>query len=72
MGLRWFGLEFRMELDGHKPWVIGNFDDFHQRAIFAGGGNRQPGILKLLSIIVVEFVAMSVSLADLLAAIAIQ
>src|SRR5262245_31295601 len=67
---RWLRLEFGMELHGQEPRMIGYLDDFDQRFVGAESGERHAVGYKLLPIHVVEFIAVSVPLADLFAAVA--
>ena len=44
MGVRWSGLEFRVELAAQKPRMVLEFDDFRQTTV-----GRNAGDLKFLS-----------------------
>src|SRR3990172_2105 len=58
------GGEFRMELHAHEPGVIRPFDDFDQRAVHGCAGNHQALLRQTVAILVVEFVAVAVTLDD--------
>ena len=64
MCVRGLRLEFGMELDGDEPRVIFHLDDFDQRVIGAGACNAHAVSIKLLSVGVVEFVAVSMPLGN--------
>lgn len=64
MRLVWFGFEFRMILNGKKPRMGLQLDDFHQCATGAGAGDDHAGIHELLAVFGVEFVAMAMAFAD--------
>ena len=64
MGFQRLAFEFRVELDGNKPWMIGQFDDLDQASIGAGSGEADAIRFELLSILIVELVAMPMSLVD--------
>ena len=64
MGLLGLGAEFRMELHGDEPGMIGNLDDFRQVLVGIGPGDREAGRLELSAILGIEFIPMAVPLAD--------
>ena len=69
MWLVWLGLEFRMELNGRKPGVIGKFNRFHERATGTVSAERHAALFKPLPILGVELVPMSMTLRNLGAAV---
>ena len=54
--------EFRVELTAHEPGVIWNLNHFYQHTIRRFANELQASIRQHLEIIVVELVAMAVSL----------
>src|SRR3569833_3412898 len=69
MAVAWRGLEFRMELAGDEPGMIVELDHFDEAAVLRTPGDGEAGPLQRLEIIVVEFVAMAVTLDDAVLAI---
>src|SRR5882672_12121528 len=55
--------EFRMELAGHEPRMIRQFDEFHQ-AVGRESGKGHAGTRQLIQVMIVEFVAMAVPLVN--------
>ena len=54
-------LEFRVELNTDKPRMILDFDDFDQVFFWIDSGNEHSCFGELFAVIVVEFVAMTVT-----------
>ena len=54
-----------MELAAQKPLVALEFHDFDQVVVRGGSGGNQAGLFEPLAIVVVDFVAMAMALADL-------
>ena len=63
------GGKLRVELTGHKPGVVCHFDHFHQFTIHGATDNLQTGAFQLGQVIIVHFVAMTVTLDDAGAAV---
>ena len=57
--------EFRMILHAHKPGVRGNFHDFHQSAVRAGAHHLHAAVDELLSVEIIELVAMPMAFGDI-------
>src|SRR3989344_733891 len=59
-------LEFRMELarQEERVFLFRQFGDFHQHAVGRCGGKYQPGILQILDIGRIDFIAMAMALED--------
>ena len=64
-------LEFGVELCAQMEVTAGQLHGLHQTAVRAGAGNDQSGILHLLTELVVELVAVAVTLPDLSLAVAL-
>ena len=58
-----------MELDAHKPRVTGKFNDLDQFRLGIDARWPQPRLLEPLQIVVIEFVAVAMTLADLIFAV---
>jgi hypothetical protein len=58
-------LKLRMILDCYKPWMRGQFYNFHEAAIRTGTSHLQTGICKFATILRIEFVAVPMTFADL-------
>src|SRR5665648_20819 len=56
--------KFWMELGGHKPWMIRNFNDFYQTTIQRGSRKLQSCLLELSAVLVINFIAMTMALID--------
>ena len=69
MGRRWLAFEFRVELNGNEPGVVGDFNNFHEALVGTGPGDDKPGLFKLLAVAAVELVAVAVAFGDLEAAV---
>lgn len=65
VGVGRFAFEFGVELDSDEPGVVFEFDDFDQLLIAAGAGESHAVSFELLAVLVIEFVAMSVSFGDI-------
>ena len=59
-----FRLEFRVILNGHKPWVVFEFHDFDQFAIRTRTSKPHPMRCKLFAVHVIEFIAMAMAFFD--------
>ena len=57
-------LKFGMELRGDEEWVRRDFDNLDQFAIRRRAAKNETGLLKLLTILVVELVTMAVALVN--------
>ena len=53
-----------MELAAQEPRVIGDFNDFHQRAIGGLAAENHAHIRKAFAVGIVEFVAVAVAFVD--------
>ena len=62
MRLHRFGLEFRMKLAAEKPGMFFQFNNLHKIVVRRCPGDHQTLFFQLLSIVVVELVAMTVPL----------
>ena len=69
MGRGGLALELGVELNRHKPGMVGELHDFDERAVGVCAGDHQAGRLEPLAIPRVELVAVAVSLGDRLATI---
>src|SRR6266542_3893749 len=56
--------EFRMELAGHEPRVVGQLDDLHQLLVGPDARDPEAALLERVEIVVVDLVAMAVPLPD--------
>src|SRR5215469_11850972 len=65
MGLERLGLEFRMKLAAEEVGMIGQLDHFYVSAVRRRSRDAQTGGGQLLLVFAIEFVTMSVALADL-------
>ncbi len=61
-----FALEFGVELNSYKPGMVWDLDDFDQAAVGTGARESQAIRLKLLAILIVEFVPVAMSLINVL------
>src|SRR6266511_6339775 len=59
-----FAAEFGMKLAGDEKRVIEQFDDFNQLAVGRRAAEDKVGLLKLVAVGVVEFVAVPMPLVD--------
>src|SRR5215470_1159246 len=59
------GLEFRMELAAEEPRMFGRFDDLDVVLVWGAPGNLEPGRNQRLFVLAVEFIAVTMPLADL-------
>jgi len=57
-------LEFRMELHRQEPRVVFEFDDLDELAGGQPSGGNESCALETVEIVVVEFIAMAMTLAD--------
>ena len=71
MGAVGAALELRVELGTQMEGAAGQLHRLHQTAVRAGAGNDQTGVLHLLPEVVVELVAVAVTLPDLGLAVAL-
>ena len=55
-------LEFRMELNSHKEGVSGDLHRFYQPTVGRLATEPQPGHLQLGTVLIIELVAVTVSL----------
>ena len=61
-----------MELHRDKPGMVGNLDDFDQASVGTRADHVHPPVGKLLPIVVVELIAVAMTLGNRLLAIARQ
>src|SRR3989454_3630698 len=64
MGLPRARAEFRVELPGHEPWVIGQLDDLHELLVGPDARDPEAALLERVEVVVVDLVAMAVPLPD--------
>ena len=69
VGSQRFAFELRMELHGNEPRMVGDFNDFHQAAIWTGAGKSHSVCLELLPIQIVELVSMPMPFIDFIATV---
>src|SRR6476619_6525627 len=62
-------LELRMELDADEPWMIRPLDDLGQLVVRRHARKYQPGLLQRVAIMDIDFVAVPVAFADLVATV---
>ena len=61
-----------MELAAQEPRVIGDFNDFHQRAIGGLAAENHAHIRKAFPVGVVEFVAVAVAFGDVVLSVGFE
>src|SRR5262245_19513716 len=64
MRLGRLALEFRMELHGHKPGMLGYFHAFDHLAVRAGAAGDHTLRLKGVAVVAVKLIAMTVPFRD--------
>ena len=64
-------LELRVELCAQMEVTAGQLYSLYQTTVGAGAGNNKTGVLHLLTVVVVELVAVAVALPDLALAVAL-
>jgi len=69
MGGGGLALEFRVELYGHEPRMVGKFHDFHERAIGTRPRDHEAGLFQRRTVFGIEFVAMAVAFGNPFAAV---
>ncbi len=60
----WLGLEFRVELRSNKEGVFWEFDDFCKETVRTRAREEQSGAFQAIAVFGIEFVTMSMPLAD--------
>ena len=63
------GFQFRVGLCGYEPGMAGKFDHLHDTAVRRKTGELQSVLLQHTAIVIVYFIAMSVTLIDRLCVI---
>ena len=58
------GGEFRVELAGQEPGVVGQFDHFHQITVGGATADAQALAFQVVQIAIVEFVTVAVAFVD--------
>lgn len=73
-GVRTVGaaLEFRVELYADVEWMIADLHGLYDVSVRGGAADAQTGRFQLIAEVVIEFVAMAVTLVDLMLAIALH
>lgn len=51
-----------MELDADEEGMVRDLDDFDETIIWRGAGDDKAGVDELLTVVVIEFVAMAMAL----------
>src|ERR1044071_6099990 len=64
MGLVGFAAELGMKLAGDEERVVGNFNHLHQFAVGRSAAEDEVGLLELVAVGVIEFVAVAVPFVD--------
>src|SRR5258708_27236765 len=67
VGSQRFRFEFRMELAAKKPWMLvaGQLNDLDELTVSRDAAEDQTALLQSLSIGRIEFISMTMALADL-------
>src|SRR5690349_21009400 len=60
----WARLELRMELAGHEPRVVGELDDLDEPPLLERAGDHEPALDEPRAEVVVDLVAVAVTLVD--------
>ena len=60
----WLALEFGVELHRDKEGVTGDLNEFSESTVGRGANEMEARILKLAAVVLIELVAMAVTLVD--------
>ena len=66
------GLEFRMELARHKPRMVRELDHFHQVLAGVDPAKDHAVFLKLLPVIIIEFIPVPVAFRNIILFISLK